>query len=145
MMVWKWLNMEECWTKPYSSLNLTISHLYWIFFGQGKVVFFRFSDTMMHSFCFERLFMFVFMSETYFFKNLYVGFNIMLDYLLTWCFWFLKVWDRVPNIVTSGPLRSPISPTYLNPKNQRSVLLLVSMEMLQLELNCFWPWRNFSA
>lgn len=94
---------------------------------------------------FWRLYMFVFMSETDFFKNPYVGIDIMLDHLLTWCFWFLKVWDRVPNIVTSGPSKSPISPTYLNPKNQRSVLLLVSMEMLQLELNYFWLWQNFSA
>ena len=34
---------------------------------------------------------------------------------------------------------------YLSLKNQRFVLLLVSMAMLQLELNFFWLWQNFSV
>lgn len=90
---------------------------------------------------FVRLFLFHFLKKNLCLHQHY----IMLDYLLNLCFWFLKVWDRALNIVKFGPSKYPISPTCLSLKNQRFVLLLVSMEMLQLELNCFWLWQNFSA
>lgn len=57
----------------------------------------------------------------------------------------LAVWVRALSSVSSGPLKSPTSPTSLSLRSQRSALLLVFTETLPLVQSCSWHWQNFFA